>query len=116
MTTAETIGTERRRSQRIPLSIPITIASLEPSLLFSGLCNTLDVSFHGCQFFLSRPFKHGTRLLLESSDTQHTISAHVVRSMPATPDMNVMLWKISVELTHPGNFWGVQSPPPDWIF
>ena len=120
----QTIGTQRRRSQRIPLSIPIMITSLEPSLLFSGLCNTMDVSFHGCQFFISCPFKHGTRLLLEQHgtrllleipDMQHTTSARVVRSIPAIQGMQMMLWKVSVELNHPGNLWGVQSPPSDWV-
>ena len=115
MPEVQTIGTERRRSQRILLAVPINIESLDPLLLFSGRCNTADVSFHGCQFFLSRPLKRGVRLRLDIPHTQATATAHVVRSMPAAADMKVMLWKIGVECAHPGNFWGVESPP-DWVF
>ena len=111
-----TIGTERRRSQRIPLAVPIDVTSVTPSQVFGGRCNTIDVSFHGCQFFITRPFKHGERLLICIPDTQRTTSAHVIRSMPAMPGMSVRLWKVAVDLTQPGNFWEVESPPPDWAF
>jgi len=115
MFATEKIGTERRRSQRIALSVPINIASLAP-LLFSGRCNTVEVSFHGCQFFLSRPFKQGTQLRLDILDTQHTATAQVVRSISGMPDMQAKIWKICVELDDPGNVWGIASPPLDWAY
>ena len=115
MPVAQTIGTERRLSQRVSLSTPIHIESLDPLVLFSGRCNTADVSFHGCQFFVSRPFQHGVRLRLDIPDTPGTVTAHVVRAMPAAPAMNVRLWKVGVELDHRGNVWKVESPPADWV-
>ncbi|TAL12206.1 MAG: PilZ domain-containing protein [Nitrospirae bacterium] len=114
MLETQTRGTERRRSHRVLLAAPIIIESLDSLVFFSGRCNTVDVSFHGCQFFISRPFRRGVQLRLDIPHTQHTAIAHVVRSMPAAPDMKVMLWKVGVELAHPGNFWGVESPP-DWV-
>ena len=114
MPEVQTIGTERRRSQRMLLSVPIIIESLDRLVFFSGRCNTTDVSLHGCQFFISRPFRRGVELRLDIPQTQSTATAHVVRSMPASPDMKVMLWKVGVEFTHPGNYWGV-DPPPDWV-
>jgi len=111
-----TIGTERRRSQRMPLSIPVDVVSFDSSPPFRGRCNTIDVSFHGCQFFITRPFKHGARLLLDILNTHHTATAYVVRVMPAVPDMKVMLWKIGVALDLPSNYWGVETPPPDWVW
>ena len=116
MPMGRTVGTERRRSKRIPLSVSVKIESLDHLVLFYGHCNTADVSLHGCQFFVTRPFKRGTRLLLDIRDAYHTISvhAHVVRSLPAAPGMKGMLWRVGVEITNPGNYWGVESPPPDW--
>ena len=106
-----TVGAERRRSQRIALSLAIDVTNADPSLLFSGRCNTIDVNAHGCQFFLTRPFKHGTPLLISIVDAHQTATAYVVRSMPVSPEMHVRLWKICVEFVRPGNYWEVQSPP-----
>ena len=114
MPVALTVGTERRRSQRIPLTVSIDVTNADPSLLFSGRCNTIDVNAQGCQFFLTRPFKHGTPLLISVVDTYQTVTACVVRSMPASPEMHARLWKIGVEFARPGNYWGVQAPPPSW--
>jgi hypothetical protein len=110
----EWVGTERRRSERLRTAVVIYVTSLDPELEFSGRCNTTDVSLHGCQFFIARPFKHGAPLRLDIPDTQRTATARVVRSMPVLPDMNVMLWKVGVELDLPGNCWGVERPPRDW--
>ncbi len=113
MPTIDKRTAERRRSQRIPLAAPINISGLD-SLLFGGRCNTVDVSLHGCQFFITRPMRHGERLRIHVADTDCTVTARVVRSMPAVLDMKVKLWKISVEFESPCNVWGVESAPPDW--
>src|ERR1700752_5298914 len=116
MLIGRTINTERRRSRGMPLADPLDIDSLGPLVPFCGQCNTADVSFRGCQFFITRPFKHGTRLRLEIPKTQATLTALVVRSIPAVPGMKEMLWRVCVELPTPGNYWGVEPPPPDWAF
>ncbi len=105
-------NTDRRRSRRVAVTTPIDLTTAEPSMQFSGRCNSIDASLHGCQFFLTRPFKHATLLRLHLPGTQETIAAYVVRSMPALPDMNMKLWKICVEFARPGNYFGTDNPSP----
>ena len=123
MPVADFLTTDRRRSQRIPLSVPMMIESLEPTVLFGGRCNSVDVSLHGCQFFLSRPLKNGTQLRLVILDKPHSISLrgqvvsirqHLFRSSPTGTELTAV-WKVGVEFTRPGNFWKVESPPTDWV-
>src|SRR5437016_5411978 len=104
MTLAPVIGTDRRRSQRVSLSVPIYITSLDSSMVFSGHCNTIEVSFHGCNFFIPLPFRRGTPLLLDIPHSRQPtiIRGHVVQSMPASPDLKAPLWKVGVEFTQPG--------------
>ena len=111
---APTVGVERRRSQRIPFWAPLIVVGLDPLLDFRGRCNTVEASSHGCQFFSPRPFRRGARLRLTIPDGNRTATAHVVRSLPAWPSV-LSIWKIALELDTPGNFWGAESPPQDWV-
>ena len=115
MTERQTISTERRRSQRLTMASVVHIVSLDPLLDFSGRCNTINVSLHGCQFFITRPFKHHAWLRLDVPNSNRSVTARVVRSMPASPDINVKLWKVGVKFDRPGNFLGIDAPPPDWV-
>ena len=37
-----------RRSSRVPMTMPVTITSLEPAAQFFEVCETLVISAHGC--------------------------------------------------------------------
>jgi len=50
------VNSDRRRSQRISLSVPLLVVSLDPQLDFSAHLNTREVSGHGC-LLSSRPFQ-----------------------------------------------------------
>ena len=99
----------RRRSERVPLSALLTVFSLDPWLAFTGRCNTVDVSCHGCRLVTSRPFLHNTKLRLNISFNNRTVTSHVVRSIPVLPAPLVGTWFVSVELDTPGDYWQVQS-------
>ena len=108
-------GTDRRRSERIPLSIPLDILSLDPFFVFRGRCRTVNVSCHGCRFISHRPFPHNARIRLITLPSFCINAAHVVLCIPVMPAPQVDTWHVGVELVAPGNFWGVKSPPLDWI-
>jgi hypothetical protein len=57
---------DRRRSQRIPHSVPLFVTSLDAPLTFVGKVQTVEVSGHGCLIHAPRPFPHGTRCALIS--------------------------------------------------
>ncbi len=106
---------DRRHSQRIPLSIPLDVLSLDPFLVFSDSYHTVDVSYHGCRFIAHRPLPHHARLQLITLPRYCITSAHVVRSLPVLRGPQVDTWYVAIELVTPGNFWDVESPPPDWV-
>ncbi len=106
---------DRRRSQRIPLSIPLNVLSLDPYLLFRERCHTIDVSYQGCQFIAHRSLPHNARIRLINLSSFGITAACVVRSIPILPGPQVDTWYVAIELVTPGNFWDVESPPPDWV-
>src|ERR1700745_2616545 len=100
MSAEQPIGTERRRSQRIPLQVPLIIMSLNPLLNFSERCTTIDLSSHGCRFSSPVPFKRGTWLRLAPPDGLRSTTAHAVHALQ-TGSSNPQVWKVGVELDRP---------------
>ena len=105
---------ERRRSQRIPHSVPLFVTSLDSPLTFVGKVQTVEVSGHGCLIQAHRPFPHGITLRLDIVYGNRTTTARVVHSDPVGTGMRLTTWKVALELDTSGNVWMVDSPPPDW--
>lgn len=105
---------ERRRSQRIPHSVPLFVTSLDAPLTFVGKVKTVEVSYHGCLIHALRPFPHGTKLRLDIVYGNRTTTARVVHSDPVGTGMQLTTWRVGLELDKPGNVWMVDPPPPDW--
>jgi len=104
---------ERRRSQRIPQSVPLFVRCLDPLGIFVGNLSTVEVSHHGCVIHALRPFPHGTRLRLDISDGRRTTTARVIHSDPIGTGMHLTTWTVALELEQPGNVWLVTPPPRD---
>jgi hypothetical protein len=107
-------STERRRSQRIPRSVPLFVRCLDPSFTFAGNLKTVEVSRHGCVIHALRPFLHGSELRLDLLHGHRTITARVVHSNPIGTGMFRRTWTVALELDTPGDVWMVNPPPPDW--
>jgi PilZ domain-containing protein len=105
---------ERRRSQRIPQSVPLCVRWEDTPLSFAGNLNTVEVSRHGCVVHALRPFPRGTELRLDLLHGHRTTTAHVVHSDPVGTGMHLTTWTVALELDQPGNVWMVNPPPPDW--
>ena len=106
---------ERRRSQRTPLSVLLSVTSPDPPVIIHGQLYTVEVNDHGCLISALRPFPRGSRVRLVHLDLlsrHHTITAHVVRSIPAKMDLQI--WEVALELDKPDNFWNPKSPPQYW--
>lgn len=102
--------TERRRSRRTRLSVPLLVWSLDSTFAFCKHLSTVEVNDHGCLISVPRPFPHGTRLhlnLLHSDYSDHSTTASVIRSIPA--QTHVKFWNVALELDKPGKFWRVTS-------
>jgi hypothetical protein len=105
---------ERRRSQRVPQSVPLLVRCLDSPFTFGGNLNTVEVSSHGCVIHALRPFPRGTGLRLDILHGNRTITAHVVHSDPIGTGMRLTTWTVALELDKPGDIWMVNPPPSDW--
>jgi ribosomal protein L18E len=101
-----------RRSSRVPMTMPITITSLEPTADFFEVCETLVVNAHGCALRSPIKLEAGHPLQFRGSDGRQT-TAHVVDCQPI--GSNQPGWKVAARLDLPGNFWGLPSCPDDWM-
>jgi hypothetical protein len=105
---------ERRRSQRIPQSVPLCVRWVDSPLSFTGNLNTVEVSRHGCVLHALRPFPRGTELRLDLLNGNRTTTAHVVHSDPIGTGMHLTTWTVALELDKPGDIWMVNSPASGW--
>ena|SRR5207249_9524040 len=105
---------ERRRSQRIPQSVPLFVRCPDSPFTFGGNLKTIEVSNHGCVIHALRPFPRGTELRLDILQGNRTTTARVVHSDPIGTGMFLTTWTVALELDQPGNIWMVKPPPPDW--
>ncbi|MFQ5776765.1 MAG: hypothetical protein ACE5IP_02020 [Terriglobia bacterium] len=112
----DTIKTSRfrslRRSERIPLAVPLFVSSLDPSTKFSERCETTSVSRHGCLLRSPKQLQVGVRVRLDIPHTDRTTSAHVVSASVAERDSQT--FEVALELDKAQNFWGIRFPPDDW--
>lgn len=105
---------ERRRSQRIPQSVPLFVKCPDSLFTFAGNLKTVEVSHHGCVIHALRPFPRGTELHLDILHGHRTVTAHVVHSDPIGTGMHLTTWTVALELDKPGDVWMVEPPPPVW--
>jgi hypothetical protein len=49
---------------------------------------------------------------LQSRYGERVTTAHVIHCSEIN---GKNLWRVGIALNRPANFWGVPSPPPDWI-
>jgi len=101
-----------RRSSRVPVSIPITITSLEPAAQFFEVCETLVVNAHGCAMRSPIKLEAGLSLQFQVTDGRQA-TARVVDCQPI--GANQPGWMLAVKLDRPQNFWGLQTCPDDWM-
>jgi hypothetical protein len=104
-------GHTARRSSRIPVQVPVRVTSLEPSPQFSGICETLVVSAHGCALRFPVKLDAGSTLRLRSRGGQQA-TAYVVFCQPLGQDGQG--FRLGAQLDRPQNFWGLESYPDDW--
>ena len=106
---------ECRRSQRIPLSVPLFVTSLDPSFQFCKHVNTVEVSRHGCLLRTLLPIHCGVRLRLHALYTECTTTGRVVHAEPVRVGTDMTLWHIALELDDKwGTFWNVVAPSKEW--
>lgn len=98
-------GSTKRRSYRFSHRVPVVLTSADPSAEFYERCATTDVSSHGCQVRSPRKLTPGQKVRLQLPQSERPVEAQVAR---VRPDLTATAWEIGLELTEPGNIWGLE--------
>jgi hypothetical protein len=107
-----TVPETLRRSSRVPFALPIFVTSLEPSVHFSELCETLVVNAHGCAVRSPSKLDVGVPVHIHHKEGRQT-TAYVVDCKPLGTDHKT--WLVAAQLDQPENFWGLKPCPEDWM-
>jgi hypothetical protein len=101
----------RRRSQRVMLSIPVTLSGQTSDGPFTEQTQTLVINAHGALVMLAARVTMGQKLELKSLTHAEAQTCTVV-FVGLTTDGRT---QFGVEFTAPApNFWQIAFPPQDW--
>jgi hypothetical protein len=104
----------RRRSQRVIVSVAVTVSS-EPGskdAAFQEDTQTLVVNAHGAMVALAAKVVKGQTLRLVNRATQQQLTCKVVYIGPATGGKI----QVGIDFTSSApDFWRIAFPPEDWV-
>ena len=102
----------RRRSERVMLQIPVTVMAETPARVHVREdTQTLVVNAHGGLMKLKAELHIGQPMLLLNPQTGAKEGCRVVRIDQPSPDY----FAVAFEFDHPApKFWPVVFPPADW--
>ncbi|HLY60455.1 MAG TPA: hypothetical protein VKV95_06780 [Terriglobia bacterium] len=106
-------GLAGRRSTRLNLSVPIVISGKDTyGQPFRENSRATVMNLHGAKILTFHHLALGSELMIENRALAVTTQATVVwlgeRKFPKD------LGEAGIQLTEPGNIWGVDVPPEDW--
>jgi hypothetical protein len=104
---AQFTGLDRRRSSRLPLSIPVFVTGKDG--LLHGRCDTLDISHTGARLRSKRLLPYGAAIRVDVLGGDGIATGKVVRVLPGRGN-----YVIGVKFDEPGNIWNIKNPPKDW--
>jgi len=113
MNTWSTAGPDanRRRSQRVILSVPVSVSGTGPKGKFAEETKTLVVNAHGALITLAAKMTQGQQLELKSASNPEAQSCKVVYIGPTVQGQT----QVGVEFLKPApHFWHVAFPPENW--
>ncbi|MGA6984015.1 MAG: hypothetical protein WBZ11_20850, partial [Candidatus Sulfotelmatobacter sp.] len=84
---------------------------MDPRANFSEVCETLEVSAHGCAMMASMKLETGVPIHFHSQEGRET-TAQVVYCQPIKSDRQS--WRLGARFDRPENFWELQACPKDW--
>ncbi len=117
--TASDLNRPLRRSTRLNAVVPITVMGVDSYRgPYREEVSTVAVSCHGCRYESKHDVLTNSWVMLELNPTDHgtdTISARgLVKWVKRPLDANGT-YETAIELEDPGNIWGIDSPPQDWV-
>jgi hypothetical protein len=106
-------GTNRRRSTRLDLTIPVVLSGRDArGAAFRDETVTETVNLHGAKVKTGREILVGMQVTVENPLNGALEKGVCVRIYESGP--GEIEHFIAVQLIRPGNIWGVENPPEDW--
>ena len=112
-------GRGARRSTRVNRAIPVVIAGVDS---FRGPyqeeVSTIAVSCHGCRYESKYEVLPEASVLLQlnpKAPGAKPVSTRGRVKWTKRPPETGGLFQTAIELEQPGNIWGIDAPPADWI-
>jgi len=112
-------GRGARRSTRVNRAIPVVVAGVDS---FRGPyqeeVSTIAVSCHGCRYESKYEVLPEASVILQlnpKTPDSKPISTRGRVKWTKRPPESGGLFQTAIELEQPGNIWGIDSPPPDWL-
>ena len=87
--------------------------SLDPLHPFSEPCQIILVNLRGCVVRFSRSVEIGMAVHLEGLPTADKVTGRVVNCISLGE--HEKLWLLGLALDEPGNVWGIEPVPEDWL-
>ena len=103
----------KRFGTRIPCEIPATLMSLDPLHPFSESCQIILVNLGGCAARFPAAVEIGTSVRLRGLPTTTDVTGRVVNCISL--GKHEKLWLLGIALDVPGNIWGIETVPRDWL-
>lgn len=103
----------KRVGTRIPCEIRATLISLDPLDPFSESCQIILVNLRGCAARLSRSVKMGMAVRLEGLPTSTIVTGRILSCIFLGE--HEKFWLVGLALNEPGNVWGIETVPKDWL-
>jgi hypothetical protein len=101
----------RRRSQRVMLSVPVAVSGQTPDGTFTEDTQTLVINAHGALISLKTKVSEGQTLRIRTRMHAEEEDCHVIWVGPAVGEKT----QCGIEFAHPSpDFWHVNFPPADW--
>ena len=101
----------RRRSQRVMLSVPVTLSGKSADGPFNEDTQTMVINAHGALVGLKTKVSKGQTLRIRTRMSPEDLDCNVIWIGPAAEGKT----QCGIEFAQPApNFWRITFPPADW--
>ena len=69
------------------------------------------VNAHGCGVIVHKRLKNETPVTVKLVSNGRSKKGRIVLAIPVINDIS---WLLGLDFDSPENFWGIETPPPDW--
>ncbi len=109
----------KRRSTRILRAVPLTVKGVDSARApYAEQVSTVEISSHGCKYNSRYDVFQGQHVTLQMGHNEYeepACSVGGVVKWVQRPSAAREPFRVAVELEVPGNVWGIELPPKDWL-